>query len=131
MVVAAHSIAAVCASTSRVTTVPLAKPRDHVMFAEPEPWAASLVGAPNGLSYSGCLQNAMTSSEERTSAEAEGYRIERALMDCVAPPRRGGGRNPSVSSSRFLVAKGDFRHGPMLTSLYRLSRNMSINVAHA
>ena len=33
-----------------------------------------------------CLQNAMTSSEERTSAEAEGYRIERALMDCVAPP---------------------------------------------
>ena len=33
----------------------------------------------------------MTSSEERTSAEAEGY------------------RNPSVSSSRFLVAKGDFR----------------------
>ena len=32
------------------------------------------------------LQNAMTSSEERTSAEAEGYRIERALMDCVAPP---------------------------------------------
>ena len=34
----------------------------------------------------GGLQNAMTSSEERTSAEAEGYRIERALMDCVAPP---------------------------------------------
>ena len=32
------------------------------------------------------LQNAMTSSEERTSAEAEGYRIERALMDCVALP---------------------------------------------
>ena len=29
---------------------------------------------------------AMTSSEERTSAEAEGYRTERALMDCVAPP---------------------------------------------
>ena len=38
------------------------------------------------------LQNAMTSSEERTSAEAEaeGYRIERSLTDCVAPPSRGG-----------------------------------------
>ena len=36
------------------------------------------------------LQNAMTSSEERTSAEGEGYRIERALMDCVAPPSKGG-----------------------------------------
>ena len=35
----------------------------------------------------------MMSSEERTSVEAEGY------------------RNPSVSSSRFLVAKGDFRTG--------------------
>ena len=32
------------------------------------------------------LQNAMTSLEERTSAEAEGCRIERSLMDCVAPP---------------------------------------------
>ena len=31
------------------------------------------------------LQNAMTSSRERTSAEAEGCRIERSLMDCVAP----------------------------------------------
>ena len=38
----------------------------------------------------------------RTSAEAAGYRIERALMDC----RRGGRRNPSVPSSRILVAKG-------------------------
>ena len=47
------------------------------------------------------LQNAMTSSEERTSAEAEGYRIARSLMDCVAPLL-----NPSVTSSRFLVAKG-------------------------
>ena len=36
------------------------------------------------------FQNATTSSEERTSAEAEGYRIERALMDCVAPLRRRG-----------------------------------------
>ena len=32
------------------------------------------------------LPNAMTSSEERTSAEAEGCSIERALTDCVAPP---------------------------------------------
>ncbi len=48
----------------------------------------------------------MTSSEERTSAEAEGYRIERSLMDCVAPVRRRGGRsNPSVSSSRFSVGR--------------------------
>ena len=38
----------------------------------------------------------MTSSEERTSAEFEGYRIERS-------------RNLSVSSSRLLVAKGDLR----------------------
>ena len=36
------------------------------------------------------LQHAMTSSEERTSAEAEGYCIERSLMDCVAPPSKGG-----------------------------------------
>ena len=27
-------------------------------------------------------------------------------MDCVAPPSKGGRRNPSVTSSRFLVAKG-------------------------
>ena len=32
------------------------------------------------------LQNAMTASEERTSAEAEGYRIERSLMDCIPLP---------------------------------------------
>ena len=31
------------------------------------------------------LQNAMMSSRERTSAKAEGYSIERSLMDCVAP----------------------------------------------
>ena len=42
------------------------------------------------------LQNAMTSSEERTSAEAEGYRIERALMDYVAPLRRGATQSISV-----------------------------------
>ena len=46
--------------------------------------------APNVLETYG-LQNAMTSSEERTSAEADGYRIERALKDCVAPPSKGGG----------------------------------------
>ena len=38
-----------------------------------------------------CLQNAMTSSEERASAEAEGYRIERSLMDCVRTFYGGGG----------------------------------------
>ena len=36
----------------------------------------------------------MTSSEERPSAEAEGYRIERALMDCVALE---GGATQSIS----------------------------------
>ena len=41
--------------------------------------------------------------------KAEGYRTERSLMDCVAPPSKGGRRNPSVTLSRFLVAKGDFR----------------------
>ena len=56
------------------------------------------------------LQNAMTSSEECASAEAEGYRIERSLMDCVAPPFY----NPSVSLSRFLVPRGFvcFDHWP-------------------
>ena len=39
-----------------------------------------------GLFLPLCLQNAMTSSEERASAEVEGCRIERSLMDCVAPP---------------------------------------------
>ena len=29
-------------------------------------------------------------SRERVSAEAEGYRIERSLVDCVAPPFKGG-----------------------------------------
>ena len=56
----------------------------------------------------------MTSSAERTSAEAEGYRIERSLMDCVAPASKGGRRNPSVSSSKFSVAKGDFRPARLL-----------------
>ena len=41
--------------------------------------------APLRLRVNTRLQNAMPSSEERTSAEAEGYRIERTLMD-----RRGG-----------------------------------------
>ena len=45
------------------------------------------VGDPNETQG---LKNAMTSSRERMSAEAEGYRIERALMDCVAPPLEGG-----------------------------------------
>lgn len=34
------------------------------------------------------LQNAMTLSGERTSAEGEGYRFERALIDCVVPLRK-------------------------------------------
>ena len=32
-------------------------------------------------------------------------------MDCVAPPLKGGRRNPSVSSSRFLVATGSVAKG--------------------
>ena len=63
------------------------------------------------------LQNAMTSPEERTSAEAEGCRIERSLMDCVAPPFYGRRRNPSVTSSILSVAKGGFR--PALSHLRR------------
>ena len=39
-----------------------------------------------GLDGVQACRNVMTSSEERTSAEAEGYRIERALMDCVGSP---------------------------------------------
>ena len=43
------------------------------------------------------LQNAMTSSRERMSAEAGGYRIERSPMDCVAPPLTRGGATQSIS----------------------------------
>ena len=42
--------------------------------------AISARGLETRLSVRG-LQNAMTSSEERASAKAEGYRIERSLMD--------------------------------------------------
>ena len=74
----------------------------------------------------GRLQNAMTSSEERTSAEAEGYRIEGALLDCVAPlisrgdaihqcPRAdswllSGGF--STSLERWALLKPEERRGP-------------------
>ena len=46
------------------------------------------------------LQSAMMSSRARTSAEAEGYRIERSL-------------------SRFLVAKGGFRRGLRMRNVIR------------
>ena len=36
------------------------------------------------------LECAPGTSRERMSAEAEGYRIERSLVDCVAPPFKGG-----------------------------------------
>ena len=53
-----------------------------------------------------CVRAFVGCNQKRgTSAKAEGYRTERSLMDCVAPLRR----NPSVTSSRFLVAKEDFR----------------------
>ena len=61
------------------------------------------------------LQNAMTSSRERTSAEAEGYRIESALMDCV--------------TDGFLVAKGDFRTG-LLGLFPQFWRKHAIAVGH-
>ena len=71
------------------------------------------------------LQNAMTSSrKQRMSAEVEGYRIERSLMNCAAPPSKGGRRNPSVSSSRFLVAKGVCMFRPALPHLGSLIRLM-------
>ena len=46
----------------------------------------------------------MTSSERAHVSRS----IERALMDCVAPPSKGGATNPSVSSSRFLVQRRIF-----------------------
>lgn len=58
--------------------------------------------------YPETLQNAMTSSRERVSAESRGL-PHREVTDGL----RGGGkgaRNPSVSSSRILVAKGGFEH---------------------
>ena len=49
------------------------------------------------------LQNAMTSSrEQRMSAEAEGYRSERSLMDCVVPLRRGGATQPISALEQIL-----------------------------
>ena len=59
---------------------------DHV---EPLSWLADCQRTPcaGPLELSKRLPSiALTSSRERTSAEAEGYRIERAPMDCVAPP---------------------------------------------
>ena len=47
------------------------------------------------------LQNAMTSSEQRTSAESRGLPHREGTDGLI----EGGRRNPSVSSSRFSVAK--------------------------
>ena len=55
------------------------------------------------------LQNAMTSSEERTSAEAEGYRIERSLMDCVAPVSKGGDAIHQCPRADSWLLRGGFR----------------------
>ena len=49
----------------------------------------ALAVAEENLVHNLACRNAMTSSEERPSAEAAGYRIERALMDCVAPLSKG------------------------------------------
>ena len=56
------------------------------------------------------LQNAMTSSEERTSAEAEGYRIERSLMDCVAPVSKGGDAIHQCPRADSWLLRGVFDH---------------------
>ena len=53
------------------------------------------------------LQDATTSSGERTSAESRGLPHREATDGLRRPPHsKGGYRDPSVSSSRFLVAKG-------------------------
>ena len=68
-------------------------------------------------------------------------------MDCVAPPstdgsspplEKGGRRDPSVSSSRFLVAKGDFRlavvrrtvHRGLTACAFRFNRRPCIQQSH-
>ena len=63
------------------------------------------------------LQNAMTSSRERMSAEAEGYRSERSLVDCVAPPSTIH-QCPRADSwlLRDRLLRGDFRRAPLLPS---------------
>ena len=61
-----------------------------------------------------CLQNAMTSSRERMSAEAEGYRIERSLMDCVAPPRRGGDAIHQCPRADSRLLRGIFARAKLL-----------------
>ena len=77
----------------------------------PEPGRPSISVTDGGLQpeLSGPC-NAMTSSEERTSAGSESNRPpHREVMERDAPPplRKGGRSNPSASSSRFsLVAKG-------------------------
>ena len=63
--------------------------RSHGVVRHVTPWV--VLGWRLWVPHVACvpgLQNAMTSSEARTSAEADGYRIERALMDCVAPPSK-------------------------------------------
>ena len=109
------SACATCMTSRKLCAMASRKPftktlRVCVLSRPPVRSNASSLMMAAGSAPSFGLQHAMTSSEERTSAEAEGYRIERSLMDCVAPPFH----NPSVSSSRFLVAKGDFR--PACTS---------------
>ena len=54
----------------------------------------------------------MTSSEERTSAEAEGYCIERTLMDCVAPPSKGGGAIHQCPRADSWLLRAIFDHWP-------------------
>ena len=48
-------------------------------------------------------------------------------MDCVAPPRI----NPSVTASRFLVAKGDFRTGRRLEVVRVATRERRIGGEHS
>ena len=69
--------------------------RKHVRVLFPVGTCYAIKDQVNSLATGCCfhivgLQNAMMSSRERTSAEAEGYRIERTLMDCVAPRQLRG-----------------------------------------
>ena len=48
--------------------------------------------------------------------EAEGYRIERALMDCVAPPSKGGDAIHQCPRADSRLLRGIFDHVVDLTS---------------
>lgn len=108
---AAHSIVAVCASTSSSTVVPLAKLRDQDMLAKPGPCMASLVGAPRWLSYwvpERVGPRRMVNEEEEGADEDEGGDEcgfkRRGQLYATKERWRGGGRGGGTRRVRIRTA---------------------------